>query len=106
MSAAFISLFQVPSQSFSAGSMGFQVAFNLGFSMAFVSAFYIIFYIKERVSKAKHLQIVSGVAVVPFWLSALVWDLLFSLLPIVGIIITFIGFQEDGFVTSSELGKN
>jgi len=106
MSAAFITLFQVPSQSFTAGSMGFQVAFNLGFSMAFVSAFFIIFYIKERESKAKHLQIVSGVGVVPFWLSALVWDLVFSMFPIIGIIITFIAFQEDGFKTSSELGKN
>lgn len=106
MSAAFISLFQVPSPSFSTNSMGFQVAFNLGFSMAFVSAFFIIFYIKERVSKAKHLQIVSGVEVVPFWLSAFVWDLVFSLLPILGVIITFLGFQEDGFRTSAELGKN
>jgi ATP-binding cassette subfamily A (ABC1) protein 3 len=106
MSAAFISLFQVPSESFSTNSMGFQVAFNLGFSMAFVSAFFIIFYIKERVSKAKHLQIVSGVGVVPFWLSALVWDLVFCLFPIVGVIITFVAFQEDGFSTSSELGKN
>jgi ATP-binding cassette subfamily A (ABC1) protein 3 len=86
--------------------MGFQVAFNLGFSMAFVSAFFLIFYIKERVSKAKHLQIVSGVEIVPFWLSALVWDLVFSLLPVAGIIITFIGFQEDGFSTSEQLGKN
>jgi len=106
MSATFISLLQVPSQSFMAGSMGFQVAFNLGFSMAFVSAFFMIFYIKERVSKAKHLQIVSGVEVVPFWLSAFVWDLVFSLFPIAGVIITFIGFQEDGFSTGSELGKN
>jgi len=86
--------------------MGFQVAFNLGFSMAFVSAFFIIFYIKERVSKAKHLQIVSGVEVVPFWLSALVWDFVFSLFPVVGVIITFAAFQEDGLRTSEELGKN
>jgi hypothetical protein len=86
--------------------MGFQVAFSLGFSMAFVSAFFIIFYIKERISKAKHLQIVSGVEVVTFWLSALVWDLVFSLLPVAGVIITFIAFQEEAFSTSSELGKN
>lgn len=95
----------IPSQSFSVGNMGFQVAFSLGFSMAFVSAFFIIFYVKERVSKAKHLQIVSGVEVVPFWLSALVWDLVISLFPVVGVIITFAGFQEDGFNTSIELGR-
>jgi ATP-binding cassette subfamily A (ABC1) protein 3 len=85
--------------------MGFQVSFTLGFSMAFVSAFFIIFYVKERVSKAKHLQIVSGVEVLTFWLSSLVWDLFFFVLPVVGIIITFVAFREDGFRTSAELGK-
>jgi ATP-binding cassette subfamily A (ABC1) protein 3 len=85
--------------------MGFQVAFSLGFSMAFVSAFFIIFYIKERVSKAKHLQIVSGVEVLTFWLSSIVWDMFFSLFPAVGVIITFTAFQEEGFSTGRELGK-
>jgi ATP-binding cassette subfamily A (ABC1) protein 3 len=85
--------------------MGFQVAFSLGFSMAFVSAFFIIFYIKERVSKAKHLQNVSGVEVLTFWLSSLVWDLFFFLFPAVGVIITFIAFQEEGFSTATELGN-
>lgn len=85
--------------------MGFQVAFSLGFSMAFVSAFFIIFYVKERVSKAKHLQIVSGVEVLTFWLSSFVWDLFFFLIPAVGVIITFTAFQEEGFSTGSELGK-
>jgi ATP-binding cassette subfamily A (ABC1) protein 3 len=85
--------------------MGFQVSFTLGFSMAFVSAFFIIFYVKERVSKAKHLQIVSGVEVLTFWLSSLVWDLIFFVLPVAGIIITFVAFGEDGFRTSTELGK-
>jgi ATP-binding cassette subfamily A (ABC1) protein 3 len=85
--------------------MGFQVSFSLGFSMAFVSAFFIIFYVKERVSKAKHLQIVSGVEVMTFWLSSLVWDLIFFLLPVAGVIITFVAFREDGFSTASELGN-
>jgi ATP-binding cassette subfamily A (ABC1) protein 3 len=85
--------------------MGFQIAFTLGFSMAFVSAFFTIFYVKERVSKAKHLQIVSGVEILTFWMSALVWDLLFCLIPLIGVIITFIAFQEEGFSTSTELGK-
>jgi ATP-binding cassette subfamily A (ABC1) protein 3 len=85
--------------------MGFQVSFSLGFSMAFVSAFFIIFYVKERVSKAKHLQIVSGVEVLTFWLSSLVWDLFFFLFPVLGVIITFVAFREEGFRTGTELGK-
>ncbi|XP_023714575.1 ATP-binding cassette sub-family A member 3 isoform X4 [Cryptotermes secundus] len=92
-------------QSWASNNMGFQVSFSLGFSMAFVSAFFIIFYVKERVSKAKHLQIVSGVEVLTFWLSSIVWDLFFFLLPVVGVIITFAAFREDGFRTGAELGR-
>ena len=73
--------------------------------MAFVTAFFIIFYIKERVSKAKHLQAVSGVNVLTFWGSAFVWDMFLFLVPALAIVITFSIFQEDGFRTSSELGE-
>lgn len=104
-STVLILFFQIGFQSWASNSMGFQVAFSLGFSMAFVSAFFIIFYVKERVSKAKHLQIVSGVEVLTFWLSSFVWDLFFFLIPAVGVIITFTAFQEEGFSTGSELGK-
>ncbi|KAJ9596524.1 hypothetical protein L9F63_012466, partial [Diploptera punctata] len=85
--------------------LGFQVGFSLGFSMAFVTAFFIIFYIKERVSKAKHLQAVSGVNILTFWTSAFVWDMFMFLVPALSIVITFVIFQEDGFRTSSELGR-
>jgi ATP-binding cassette subfamily A (ABC1) protein 3 len=85
--------------------MGFQVAFSLGFSMAFVSAFFIIFYVKERVSKAKHLQFVSGVDILTFWLSSFIWDVFFFLFPVAGVIITFLAFKEEGFSTATELGN-
>ncbi|KAF2898000.1 hypothetical protein ILUMI_08174 [Ignelater luminosus] len=84
---------------------GFQIAFNLGFSMAFVSAFYVMFYIKERVCKAKHLQFVSGISVLPFWLAAFVCDLLTFIFTSILVIITLAIFQEDGFKTVDELSR-
>ncbi|XP_069685343.1 phospholipid-transporting ATPase ABCA3-like isoform X4 [Periplaneta americana] len=92
-------------QSSASNNMGFQVAFSLGFSMAFVSAFFIIFYVSERVTKAKHLQIVSGVEVLTFWTSSLIWDMFLFLFPVLGTIITFLAFREEGFSTGSELGR-
>ncbi|KAK7870569.1 hypothetical protein R5R35_009078 [Gryllus longicercus] len=86
-------------------NMGFQIAFNIGFSMAFVAAYYIMFPIKERMSKAKHLQFVSGVDVLVFWIVNITCDGLSFLLPSLGVIITLAGFQEDGFATSEELGR-
>lgn len=85
---------------------GFQIAFNLGFAMSFVMPFYVLFYIKERVSKSKHLQFVSGVKVSTFWLAAAAWDFITFQVTSLCIIITLVCFQEDGFSTSVELGIN
>lgn len=85
--------------------MGFQIAFNLGFSMAFVSSFYVMFYIRERACKSKHLQFLSGVDVLSFWLPAFFCDMLTFIITSLCIIITFAIFQEDGFSTAEELGK-
>ncbi|GLH10672.1 Protein white [Gryllus bimaculatus] len=86
-------------------SIGFQIAFNFGFSMAFVASYYILFPIKERISKAKHLQFVSGVNVIVFWGVHLLCDFVSFLLPALGVIITLAAFQEDGFATFSQLGR-
>lgn len=87
------------------GTMGFQIAFNLGFSFAFIASYYVVFYIRERMSKAKHLQFVSGINVPTFWFMAYVWDLLMSLGPLIGIVLTLLAFQEEGFKTAEDLGK-
>ncbi len=43
--------------------------------MSFVPASFVVFLVTERASKAKHLQFVSGVDPVIYWLSNYVWDL-------------------------------
>uniref|UniRef100_A0A8D1ZP60 P-type phospholipid transporter n=1 Tax=Sus scrofa TaxID=9823 RepID=A0A8D1ZP60_PIG len=45
------------------------------FAMSFVPASFVVFLIQERVSKAKHLQFISGVKPVIYWLSNFVWDM-------------------------------
>lgn len=85
--------------------MGFQLAFNIGFSMAFVSSFYVLFYVRERVTKAKHLQFVSGVDVSTFWSVSFVCDLLTFIFTSLCLIITLLCFQEDGFKTFTDIGR-
>lgn len=52
---------------------GFQLAFNSGFAMAFICALYVLFYIKERTSRSKLLQYVSGTNITLYWVVAFIW---------------------------------
>lgn len=86
-------------------NLGFQLSFNIGFAMAFVASFFIIIYIKERVTKAKLLQFVSGINVLMYWCTAFLWD--YFLFVIIALLMTItIGlFQEDGYSTFEQLGR-
>lgn len=57
--------------------MGISVlhAISVIFSMSFVPASFVIFLVEERKSKAKHLQFVSGVKPITFWVAAYTWDM-------------------------------
>ena len=85
--------------------MGFQLAFNTGFAMAFVAAIYVMFYIKERVTRAKLLQFVSGVNVLAFWAVSFLWDYMTYIVTILFYIGTLAAFQEDGWSSAEELGR-
>ncbi|KAF5277492.1 hypothetical protein FQR65_LT03829 [Abscondita terminalis] len=84
-------------------SMGFQISFNLAFAMALVSPFYIIFYVKERSSKSKHLQFVSGVSVLAFWIPAFIVDLVTFTFTSMCVCFTMMCFDEEGFNTIDNL---
>ena len=60
---------------------------------------------KERVTKAKHLQFVSGVNFVTFWLANLFWDFINFLVPCAGILLTFLIFHEEGFISAEQQGR-
>ncbi|XP_066260323.1 phospholipid-transporting ATPase ABCA3-like [Euwallacea similis] len=84
---------------------GFQIAFNLTFGMAFVSAYYVLFIVKERVSKSKHLQFVSGAKVLIFWFTTFIWDLITFSIIVFATLIALICFQEDGFKSIDDISR-
>lgn len=84
-------------------NMGFQLATNISFAMAFVSSFYLLFYIRERVSKAKLLQFVSGLNVSTFWITSFIFDFVTYIITAFILIITLIAFQEEGWSTIKDL---
>lgn len=86
-------------------NMGFQLAFNVGFAMAFVAAFYAIFYIKERVSRSKLLQFVSGVNIATYWITSFIWDYFTFTLTALLSLGTIAAFQETGWSNFTELGR-
>lgn len=86
-------------------NMGFQLGFNTAFAMAFVGALYIIFYIRERVSRAKLLQYVSGANILTFWAVSFIWDYITFITISLLYILTLAIFQEDNWSSFEELGE-
>ncbi|XP_058142595.1 phospholipid-transporting ATPase ABCA3 [Dasypus novemcinctus] len=75
------SALQAAKDQFSAGRKGFDITLNLLFAMAFLASTFSILAVSERAVQAKHVQLVSGVHVAHYWLSALLWDLVSFLIP-------------------------
>lgn len=84
---------------------GFQLAANLGFAMSFVSAFYVIFYIKERTSRAKLLQMVSGASLWTYWLTSWVIDFLLFLFTTGLLTSTMFVLKEEGWDTPEDMAR-
>jgi len=76
---------------------GFQVGFNVSFGFAFLVASFVIFPVKERATKSKHLQYVSGLRAPIFWLSAFFWDFVNYLVSICILILLFAAFQVEAY---------
>lgn len=58
-----------------ATSVDVLVSICVIFAMSFVPASFVLFLIEERVSKAKHLQFISGMKPVTYWLGNFAWDM-------------------------------
>ncbi|KAG1683891.1 ATP-binding cassette sub-family A member 3 [Nymphon striatum] len=83
---------------------GFQVAQNLSFGLAFLACSFIVFLVKERVIRAKHLQVISGVNLATFWITTFIWDFINYSIPCIIIIITFFIFNNEDFTEGLVLG--
>lgn len=64
-----------------ASSTDVVVSICVIFAMSFIPASFVLFLIQERVSKAKHLQFVSGVNPAVYWLANFAWDMVSGGLP-------------------------
>lgn len=71
-----------------------------------------VFLIKERVSKAKHLQFLSGASGINFWLSTFAWDFVYYTISTILIFIAWTIFYQvpllkenlAAFLLNKELG--
>uniref|UniRef100_A0A670Y4K3 ABC transporter domain-containing protein n=1 Tax=Pseudonaja textilis TaxID=8673 RepID=A0A670Y4K3_PSETE len=71
--------------------------------MASLSSTFALLLVNERAIKAKHVQFVSGVYMVNFWLSALLWDLINFLTPCTLILVIFQAFDIKAFTQDNHL---
>lgn len=79
-------------------TVGFQVGYNIAFGMSFLAAGFVVFLIKERESKSKHLQFVSGVELPLFWIASFLVDMVNFIIPCFGILLVLQIFQLEDFV--------
>uniref|UniRef100_A0A6Q2Z6U8 ABC transporter domain-containing protein n=1 Tax=Esox lucius TaxID=8010 RepID=A0A6Q2Z6U8_ESOLU len=73
------------------------------FAMSFIPASFVLFLIQERVSKAKHLQFVSGVNPTVYWVANFAWDICNYIVPCLIVIIIFLCFQQKAYVSPPNL---
>ena len=52
-----------------------MIAIFVIIAMSFVPASFVVFLVTEKTTKAKHLQFVSGVDPILYWLSNFLWDM-------------------------------
>ncbi|GFT33344.1 phospholipid-transporting ATPase ABCA1 [Nephila pilipes] len=79
--------------------LGLMHAVCLIFAMSFVSASFVMFLIEDKISGSKHLQFVSGVKPVTYWIGTYTWDLLNYMIPFCLCILIFYVFGEDAYVS-------
>merc|ERR1711871_1662225 len=53
--------------------------------LCYLPAAFVTFLVKERITKSKHLQLVSGVPPILYWLATLIWDFTLYLILVLAI---------------------
>uniref|UniRef100_A0A8W4FMP3 ATP binding cassette subfamily A member 14 n=1 Tax=Sus scrofa TaxID=9823 RepID=A0A8W4FMP3_PIG len=81
------------------GTSGLNVALNLFFGMSIFISGFCLLTVTERVTKAKHIQFLSGVYAINFWLSALVWDFFIFFISCCLLLVVFLYSGSEVLVT-------
>uniref|UniRef100_A0A8C9NGG6 P-type phospholipid transporter n=1 Tax=Serinus canaria TaxID=9135 RepID=A0A8C9NGG6_SERCA len=79
------------------------VAICVIFAMSFIPASFVLYLIQERVTKAKHLQFVSGVSPVTYWLTNFMWDMVNYALSAGMVVAIFAGFKKKAYTSPTNL---
>ena len=82
---------------------GFTISFNVMFGMSFVASSFVLFLIRERATRAKHGQFVSGVHSLTFWGATFCWDIVNYILPCLCLLVTFAAFNIEAYIGDGRL---
>ncbi|XP_058514064.1 phospholipid-transporting ATPase ABCA7 isoform X2 [Ochotona princeps] len=86
-----------------ASSVDVLVSICVVFAMSFVPASFTLVLIEERVTQAKHLQLLGGLPPTLYWLGSFLWDLCNYLVPACIVVLIFLGFQQKAYVAPANL---
>uniref|UniRef100_UPI00358FEA38 phospholipid-transporting ATPase ABCA7 isoform X2 n=1 Tax=Myxine glutinosa TaxID=7769 RepID=UPI00358FEA38 len=73
------------------------------FAMSFVPAGFVVYLIQERRSKAKHLQLLSGLNPMAYWLANFAWDMMNYMVPALLVVVIFLCFQQTAYTSAANL---
>lgn len=75
------------------------IAFIFSLAVSFIPGTYVSFLVKERQTKTKHLQMISGVSGLSYWLSTYIWDTVNTLVPIAAMMIVLAAFEVESLIS-------
>nr|XP_040027065.1 retinal-specific phospholipid-transporting ATPase ABCA4-like isoform X2 [Gasterosteus aculeatus aculeatus] len=79
------------------------VAICVIFALSFIPASFVLYLIQERVTKAKHLQFVSGVSPLVYWVANFFWDMVNYFLSTALVVGIFMAFDKKCYTSPSNL---
>ncbi|XP_074055105.1 phospholipid-transporting ATPase ABCA3-like [Macrotis lagotis] len=85
------------------GYKGFDIAINMLYGMGSLASTFSVMAVSERVIKAKQIQLISGVYIIHFWLSSLLWDLFVFFIPSLLLLEVFTIFDVKAFTEENHL---
>ncbi|EHB16945.1 ATP-binding cassette sub-family A member 7 [Heterocephalus glaber] len=86
-----------------ASSVDVLISICVVFAMSFVPASFILVLIEERVSRAKHLQLIGGLSPTLYWLGNFLWDMCNYLVTACIVVLIFLAFQQKAYVAPENL---
>ncbi|XP_056155293.1 retinal-specific phospholipid-transporting ATPase ABCA4-like [Lampris incognitus] len=73
------------------------------FAMSFIPASFVLYLIQERVTQAKHLQFVSGVSPLVYWVANFLWDMVNYSISAAMVVAIFIYFDKKCYTSPANI---